>query len=194
MPWPKDHKAKTRERIVASAAAAFRSRGVDGVGVEEIMAAAGLTHGGFYAHFAAKDELVAAALAAASAETIGRLSAPLAATEPRRRLHAVIDTYLSREHAEHPEHGCPVAALGPEVARAGGHARRDLAAGVRRRLAWMSGLVPSGRSRPRDQRDLIAVLACMVGGLILARLAGGRASAAILESCRSFLHRALDEA
>ncbi len=193
MPWPKDHKTKTREKIVTAAAAAFRRRGVSGVGVEEIMANAGLTHGGFYSHFGSKEELLGAALDQASDETIVHLSKALESGDRERRLPGVIDAYLSSEHAAHPEHGCPVAALGPEVARAGGKARRDLARGVRDRLAWMRGLLP-GKSRQRTREDdAIGVLACMVGGLILARLANGKDSSEILEACRDFLHRAVDE-
>jgi len=120
MPWPKDHKAKTRQRIVETAAVAFRDRGVDSVGIDEIMAAAGLTRGGFYAHFASKEELLEAALAFAGAETIARLSNAKAEGAGAGDLLAVVDAYLSEPHAAHREHGCPVAALGPEIARADG--------------------------------------------------------------------------
>jgi TetR/AcrR family transcriptional repressor of nem operon len=193
MPWPKDHKAKTRERIVAAAAAAFRARGVSDVNLEEVMAAAGLTHGGFYAHFASKDELLGSALQYAGARTTDRLSQALEGVDAERRLGAVIDSYLSSVHVADAAHGCPVATLGAEVARADDETRRGLAAGVRRRVEWMSALLPARRGRADRSSDVIAVFACMVGGVILARLAGRRGSAAILEACRDFLQRALAE-
>ena len=195
MPWPKDHKTRTRARIVEAAAAAFRARGVGGVRVEDVMAAAGLTHGGFYAHFESKDELLAESLEHAGGETIDALSRHAGTDGPE--LGAVIDAYLSPGHAAHPERGCPVAALGPEVARAEGRPRRDLARGVKQRIAWMRSLLPPRRGRAaggEEQEELvIGALACMVGGLILARTAGGKESAAILEACRRFLHRAIEE-
>jgi TetR/AcrR family transcriptional regulator, transcriptional repressor for nem operon len=193
MPWPKDHKAKTRERIVSAAAAAFRGRGVSDVRIEEIMAGAGLTHGGFYSHFASKEELLGEALQYASGKTIDYLSDALRDVAPERRLGAVIGAYLSSGHVADPAHGCPVAALGPEVARADEPARRQLARGVRRRIEWMSAVLPARRGRSDRTSDVIGVFACMIGGVILARLAGRRGSAAILEACREFLQRALEE-
>lgn len=195
MPWPRGHKAQTRERIIQAAAEAFRARGVSGVRVEEIMAGAGLTHGGFYAHFSSKDELVGAALEHASGQTLGMLSSVAASLQEDERFRATIDAYLSPAHAAHPERGCPVAALGAELARSGGRTRRVLAQGVRERLAWMTALLPRRRSRTtQDQEEqMIGALACMVGGVILGRAVGGKESDAILTACRRFLHRALED-
>lgn len=193
MPWPKAHKALTRERIVRAAATAFRGRGVTAVRVDEIMGEAGLTHGGFYAHFASKDDLVGAALEHASDQTLETLAKALESVPPERRLRAVIDTYLSPQHAAHPDRGCPVAALGSELARVGGTPRRDLARAVRRRLSWLRDVdSPPGQPGPRDDR-VAGVLACMVGGVILARIAGGKDAEALLRSCRELLHDSLGE-
>jgi TetR/AcrR family transcriptional repressor of nem operon len=193
MPWPKAHKALTRDRIVQAAATAFRGRGVAGVRVDEIMGEAGLTHGGFYAHFSSKEELLGAALEHASCQTLETFSKVLESVPPERRLRAVIDTYLSPQHVAHPDRGCPVAALGPELARAGGAPRRDLARALRRRLGWLRALdSPPGRPAPRDDK-VAGALACMVGGVILARIAGGKEAEALLQSCRDFLHESLGE-
>ena len=191
MPWPKDHKARTRERIIEAAAEAFRARGVAGVRIEQIMADAGLTHGGFYAHFSSKDELVGPALERASVQTLEMLGAVARALEDDERFGAAIDAYLSRAHAAHPERGCPVAALGAEVARSGGTARRDLAQGIKERLAWMRELLPKRWSRGGGEQDeqVVGTLACMVGGVILARAVGGKEADTILDACRRFLHR-----
>jgi len=193
MPWPKDHKSRTHHRIVQAAAAAFRARGISGVRVEEIMAEAGLTHGGFYAHFASKHDLLAEALEHASGQTVQTLSRTLASVPAERTLQAVADAYLSPEHAAHPDRGCPVAALGPELARADGRTQRALARSVRQRLDWMRSLAPQESMRRRDDH-VIGVLACMVGGVILARAAGRNDSEAILTACRQFLHDALANA
>jgi TetR/AcrR family transcriptional repressor of nem operon len=193
MPWPKDHKAATRQRIVEAAAAAFRAGGVAGVRVEDVMAAAGLTHGGFYAHFGSKDELVREAIARASDETIDRLSKPLAALPHNEHLQSVIETYLSTAHVTHPERGCPLAALGAEIARGDDPARATLAAGVKDRLRWMRRLPAGARAELLTDDQAIGILACMVGGVVLARAVGASDAPTVLEACRSFLRRALDE-
>src|SRR5215472_9344303 len=126
MPWPRNHKARTRADIVRAAAAAFRARGLAGVRLDELMASTGRTHGGFYAHFSSKEDLLAAALELASQQTIDALSRTLERLPAAQRLQAVIDTYLSSEHAAHPERGCPVAALGSELGRANATPHRSL--------------------------------------------------------------------
>src|SRR5262245_2246366 len=192
MPWPKNHKARTRERIVEAAAAAFRRRGVSAVRVEDVMAEAGLTHGGFYAHFRSKDDLVREALHWASRETVANLSKPLAEGNEEDRLGAVIDAYLSPLHAAHPEHGCPVAALGSEIARGAGPPRRQLASGVHDRLAWMRQLLSEQQQRSLSNDQLLATIACMVGGIVLARTVGAEEGASVLSACRTFLRQALE--
>jgi TetR/AcrR family transcriptional regulator, transcriptional repressor for nem operon len=189
MPWPEDHKARTREKIVQAAAAAFRAGGITGVRLEDVMARAGLTHGGFYAHFASKEELLREALDHASSQTVDLLSRPLADTAGEKRLHTVIDAYLSPAHVAHPEWGCPLATLGPEMARTPGTPQEALAAGLRRRLAWMRQLLPEDQRDAGSDDEIIGTLACMVGGVILARTVGGKDSAAVLNACRAFLQR-----
>src|SRR6516164_4082191 len=117
MSWPKDHKQATRQRIVEAAAAAFRERGVADVGVAEIMRRAGLTHGGFYAHFDSKDDLLAAALDQAATQVTSMLETAVKNRPGPDQLLNVALTYLSPPHLIHPESGCPVAALGPELVR-----------------------------------------------------------------------------
>src|SRR5262249_57524590 len=95
MPWPKDHKSRTRTRIVQAAAAAFRAAGISGVRVEGVMARAGLTHGGFYAHFTSKDALLRESLDYAGNQTVGMLSTPHAHVPPDRRPPAVTHPHLT---------------------------------------------------------------------------------------------------
>ena len=188
MPWPKDHKSRTRRKIVAAASTAFRADGIEHVRVEDVMARAGLTHGGFYSHFGSKAELLREALDYAAAQTVEALSKPLADVPSKDRWRTAIDSYLSPAHAAHPEAGCPLASLGAEVARADNTTRKRLANVVRRRLAWMRQLVPQGRPRAVADAEVIGAAACMMGGVILARAVGGKEANAILRACREFIH------
>ncbi len=192
MPWAKDHKSETRERILEAAAAAFRAEGVAAVSVADVMARAGLTHGGFYAHFASKEELVAEAVAFAGQSTRADLGGDDPDLPTAARLRALVDGYLSPGHRAHPERGCPIAAIAPELSRTGGPARRTLAAGIRRRLDQLRGLLPPGPDAARDRdRKAAAALACMVGGIVLARGLGEKEGQELLEDCRAFLHESL---
>jgi len=193
MPWPKDHKTRTRERIVKAAAAAFRARGVSAVGVDDVMAQAELTRGGFYAHFVSKDELLREAVEQASRETTALLSRTLESLPVEERLLAVVDAYLSAQHLAHPEYGCPLAAMGPELIRADEETRQVLSRSVRERLAWLRSLLPAG-GEPLAAESVVGALACMVGGLVLARALGTRDSRRVLSACRAFVRRSLDRA
>lgn len=188
MPWADDHKARTRERIVHAAAAALRTRGVDGVSIAEIMAEAGLTHGGFYAHFGSKDDLLRAALDAANGEALEMLSAATQSMSAEQRIDAVVDAYLSPRHAAHPERGCPLAALGSELSRAPGEVRHALSLGIERRVAWLESFLPG---KGHDEKEATALLACMVGGLVLARAVDPEKSTEVLDATRAFVRRGL---
>ncbi|HEX6137620.1 MAG TPA: TetR/AcrR family transcriptional regulator [Casimicrobiaceae bacterium] len=191
MPWSRDHKRATRARIVEAAAAAFRGRGLAGVGVAELMQAAGLTHGGFYAHFGSKEALAAEAIGHAAAQTRRRLSDAAANAAPAKRLLAVVETYLSRQHGEHPERGCPVAALGAELSRGEGPAQEAFAATVREFLAWLEEQA-ADLPRAERQRQAAGALATMVGALTVARAMGDSAAAAdYLARVRSFMRACL---
>src|SRR5262245_24267016 len=110
--------AKTRERIVTAAAAEFRQHGIAGTGLADLMKAAGLTHGGFYRHFKSKDQLVAEACSAAVATMAERVASSTSRERGRKGLEAAVADYLPKEHRDNPRDGCPLAALGSEMARA----------------------------------------------------------------------------
>jgi TetR/AcrR family transcriptional repressor of nem operon len=191
MPWPKEHKQNTRDRIVEAAAAAFRQNGADQVGVSEIMQEAGLTHGGFYAHFASKEDLLVEALRYASEEATELLEteSPAEGESGASRLLAAALTYLSSYHLEHAERGCPIAALGPELIRSSQKVRRGFAAGITRRLEGLRELATGGVKKRRQQAA--GALACMVGGLIVARGLKDSERAEFLNHCQAFLREAL---
>src|SRR5215813_11059671 len=193
MPWPQDHSSRTRRRIVQAAAAAFRAGGTSRVRVEDIMARAGLTHGGFYAHFTSKDDLLRESMDYASGQTLEMLSKPLARTPAADRFRAVVDSYLSPAHVAHPERGCPLASLGPEIARAGGRPLRSLAGGVKNRIAWMRQLLTETRGDSVTDSQVVGTMATMIGGVILARTLTDKDSAVVLSACREFLRPTLGE-
>lgn len=150
--------AESRDRIVAAAARLFRERGIDGVGIDAIMEAAGLTHGGFYRHFRSKEDLVA--------EAVG-LALP-GGTAPADDLADYAARYLSAAHRDDPGRGCVMAALGGDAARGGAGVRRRFAelvsAQIARFVPWFGG-----GERPEARARAITGLSAMVGALVLAR-------------------------
>src|SRR5215213_7927697 len=117
-------KEATHERIVEAAARAIRRSGYGGTGVADIMKDAGLTHGGFYAHFASREALLAEAADRAGAETLALIGRIVATTPPEQVLRKMLEAYLSKEHAEGMETGCAVAALCSEMPRQAAEVRR----------------------------------------------------------------------
>jgi AcrR family transcriptional regulator len=161
-------KEETRERILRVAARAVRKYGYEGVGVVDVMNEAGLTHGGFYAHFESRDALLAAAADQAGAESIEHLTRAIAAAKPGQELTALVDTYLSDRHVAAPEDGCAIAAAGTEVPRQQTEVRRA----ANRRIKDLIGLIERqfpewGRSAAHDKA--MGVAATLVGALVLAR-------------------------
>ena len=184
MRYADTRKQQTREKVVRAAAAAVRAKGPDGVGVAEIMAQAGLTHGGFYAHFPSKEALVAAAVEEAfsqGARRFLRLTEGLAADAA---LGAFIDVYLSMDHRNSPEHGCPVAALANDLPRQGPAVRAAFELGVDRLIAGIEAGLPE--PEPRARRSLaISLVAEMAGAVALARgLSDAFLAAEVLEASR----------
>lgn len=178
--------AQTRRRVVEEAARAFRARGVQGVSVPDLMQRAGLTHGGFYKHFASKDALVAEACALALNQTHARLRAAARAAPAGEGARAIIEAYLSVVHRDHPEEGCAIAALGSEIARDDPATRRQLTLGVQRLVA----LLGEHLSGPLQQREELAhsLVAGMIGALLVARTVDDAGlSTAVIDNARSQL-------
>lgn len=156
----KETGARHREALLTAATQLFRDKGFDKVGIAEIAAAAGLTHGAFYTHFASKDELCAEAAAA----SLRRSAETLAATGDRR---AYVEAYLSPRHVRDRRNGCPVAAFSGDVPREGPRVRAAFSQG----LDEMIDTVNEGLAKEPTRARAIASLATMVGALILARAA-----------------------
>jgi len=182
------HKLETRERIVAAASRGFRTRGLAGTAVAAVMAEAGLTHGGFYAHFADKDALTAAACRRALAEAWSDFDTNTAAP-PGSVRQRLIDRYLSAAHRSGVAEGCVLSALGPEIARATPAVRRALGAEIETHLARLAAVMPG--DTPRQLRDEAGVLiSTLVGSVILSRLLPERAGRRHLAATRAVVGRA----
>src|ERR1700754_3848107 len=117
MRYSETHKEETRRKVVRAAATAVRAKGPEGVGVAEIMAEAGLTHGGFYAHFPNKEALVVAAIEEAFGQSARRFTRMLGDKTPAQALEAFVEAYVSPEHRDNPASGCPIAALVSDLPR-----------------------------------------------------------------------------
>lgn len=159
------------ETIKDVAARLFKERGFDGVSVTDLMAAAGLTHGGFYGHFSSKDALAAIACEHAFAQSVQRRASPLPAVQPPgQERTALLARYLSTAHRDHPGKGCPATALAADVGRQPRHApaRSAYVAGLKA-MALDFDLLSSAGDAEQRRRDALVGLATLVGALTLAR-------------------------
>lgn len=162
----REQAARNREAVVDAAGRLFRERGFDGVGVDAIMAEAGLTHGGFYKSFASKEDLIAESCARAFRQ-IDDFWGGYAA-RPDKGLGAGVGWYLSHRHLHAPGEGCVLAALAAEAGRRGPSARRVFAAGLERWVSHLKLLLPHGSEAERRETAL-ARIATMVGAVAIAR-------------------------
>lgn len=191
MRYDAEHKLKTRERVLIEGAKAIRAEGPHKIGVAAVMAKAGLTHGGFYAHFESKDDFVAAAIGQMFAEGRMRLDRSMEGRSIDRGLAAYIDFYLSGAHRDTRTTGCPLPFLSADAPRLPEPARERFAQGV----ADLTGrLTAALESLGRDHADETAasMLSELVGALALARAESDPArSDAILSRSRAALKRRL---
>lgn len=166
MRYERGHREATRERIVACAARRFRADGYAGASVSDVMGDAGLTVGGFYAHFASKQDLFAAAITHAAQQTLSERSA-IADADPAHWVRGFVASYLSQEHAADVAGGCPLAALGGDAARAGDAARGSYGESV----GSFADALAAHLEGPQEQRLKVAraVMSMCIGALTLAR-------------------------
>src|SRR5437762_5008691 len=161
-------KEATHDRIVAAAARAIRRSGYNGTGVADIMKDAGLTHGGFYAHFGAREAMLAEAADRAGAEAVVASARIAASASPQRALLELVRAYLSKAHVEDVETGCPVAALGSEMPRQAPEVRRAATRRIKEMIDLVARQSPDWGQPDAHDRALVTV-ATMVGALILSR-------------------------
>lgn len=168
MRYEKGHKETTRRRIVETASARFRRDGIAGVGVADLMAEAGLTHGGFYSHFSSKEDLVRAAMEEASGRSQDRFKQRI----EEGGLEAWIRGYLRTAHRDHPEKGCAVAALASELARHPRTTRQPLTERLADLRRGIEAHLPKTMAPAVRRKRAVGIFAMMVGALQMARAVG----------------------
>lgn len=174
---------KSHKRIVDGAARLVRERGIESASVADVMREAGLTHGGFYRHFKTKEALAAAALQAAFEQLTSALEARFDKYEPEAAAAGYRADYLSSLHVENPGIGCPIAALGGDVARGSDALKIAFGAGVDRLIATLA----KGMTGSADEQRAAAAreLAMLVGAVVIARASDPETARAVLAACRA---------
>jgi TetR/AcrR family transcriptional repressor of nem operon len=185
MRYSREHKLETHARIVKRASVRIREKGAHGIGVADLMKDAGLTHGGFYAHFDSREALVIEAFAYAMDRSTERWRKLAETTPPEKRMAAIVESYLTPLHRDDPGHGCAVTALGAEIARESPKTRKAFAAKLEQMVDMLAEQLPD-IPRKAARKQALATLSTMVGTLVLARIAGsGELSEDILGAGRA---------
>ena len=187
MRYRSEHKAKIHQKIVKDASRRVRAEGITGAAVSAVMRDAGLTHGGFYKHFESKDKLLVESLGEAFEDIAERLVHAAEQSKPGTEWKAIVNAYLSPEHCDHAECGCPVAALAPELARVDKAMKGPIAGELikykTRMLPWMPG-----RRVTDKERAFFAIFSTMIGAIAIARILPDKAArAGVLATARDFL-------
>ncbi len=177
-----EEKERSHERIIASAAKLFRRNGIEGASVGDVMRDAGLTHGGFYKHFDSKESLLVAALDRAFDETLAWLGPKQPDEKPVATAGNFREVYLSDQHVASPSIGCPIAALGIEVARGRLQLKARFGMGVRRVIALLAR-GSTGSQRLREARATRQI-AMMAGAVMIARASDPDTARDVMEACR----------
>jgi len=184
--YSKDHKEKTREKIVQVAAEAFREDGLLETSIPRIMQEVGLTHGGFYAHFPNKDALVVEACAHTLLGGVKRTYARGANAPEGEGLQAIVNHYLNRKHRDNRAGGCVIPALSCEISRASDDVRKPFTDALRQFFASIEPFISDSVKEEVPDAEL-ALAATMVGGLLLSRVVDDpELSDRILDTCREW--------
>lgn len=161
-------KEATHDRIVDAAARAIRRSGYNGTGVADIMKAAGLTHGGFYAHFASREAMLVEAADRAGSEAVALMERVAASVPPQQALPAMMQAYLSEDHVKSIETGCATAALGSEMPRQAPEVRRASTRRIKEMIDLVARQLPDW-GQPSAHDHALVTVCTMVGALVLAR-------------------------
>lgn len=190
MRYPAAHKSAVRRRIVEAAAGAFRERGIAETGVDEVMRRAGLTHGGFYAHFRDKSDLLAESCDAAFKAAVPNLDRIAAAPTAAARARVLIDSYLASRHRDNPASGCLIVAVGADIGRLQGSARRGYARGFTQHLDRLCAALRLHPDPKRNRERVTHLMSALVGALLMARALDEHAlSGVLLHAMRRELRR-----
>lgn len=185
-------KEATHDRIVDAAARAIRRNGYDGAGVADIMKDAGLTHGGFYAHFPSREAMLAEAADRAGSESVATMARIASTSPPERALQTMMEAYLSKAHVEAVEAGCATAALGSEIPRQAPEVRRAATRRIKEMIDLVARQSPDW-GQPGAHEHALFTVAAMVGALTLARAVDDpKLSDALCEAALKHLAPTLD--
>jgi TetR/AcrR family transcriptional regulator, transcriptional repressor for nem operon len=171
MRYSREHKQETHTRIVKKASVRLREKGAHGIGVADLMKEAGLTHGGFYAHFDSREALVIEAFTYASGRSRDYWRKIAEQTPPDKRLALIVDSYLNSAHRDDPGHGCAIASLGADIARESPKTRKAFSTELDHMIDLIADQI-SGVPRKAARRQATATLATIMGALVMARIAG----------------------
>src|SRR4029077_10839785 len=171
MRYSREHKLETHARIVKKASVRLREKGAHGIGVADLMKEAGLTHGGFYAHFDSREALVIEAFGYAMDRATERWRKLAEQTPPEKRLATIVESYLTPVHRDDPGHGCAIPALSAEIARENPKTRKAFAAKLEQMIEMIAAQIPDV-SRKAARKQAMAAMATMMGTVVLARVAG----------------------
>jgi TetR/AcrR family transcriptional repressor of nem operon len=187
MRYDPEHKQRTRARVLQEASRLLRMNGPDKLGVADVMRGAGLTHGGFYAHFASKDELVARAIDEMFVEALARFEQVTSGRSAAEGMTGYIDRYLSGTHRDARDRGCPLAAMSTDIPRLHLEARDGFERGAAQLASAIAGkLHEMGHAAPGQLA--VSVLSELVGAMVMARsITDAERSAAVLQASRSQL-------
>lgn len=176
---PADRKQATHERIVEVASRAIRRSGFGGAGVADVMKEAGLTHGGFYAHFGSRDDLLAEAGGRACDDALALASRAAAAAPPGQALGAIVNAYMSPQHIASVERGCPISALGSELPRQTLELRQRVTAHIKRMVNLVARQFPDMSEVQANEKAMSAVCT-LIGTTMVARAVDDPAFSAAL--------------
>lgn len=191
MRYPAQHKAKTHERVLKKAAQQMCRHGVQGTGIASLMGKVGLTHGGFYAHFSGKDELIAEATGPMLEEGIAEVIAATEAAPEGKKVWAIVNTYLSTQHRDSPQ-ACPIAGLAGEMGRQSESVRNAYTSAIEDRLKLIARFFPGVSERERQNRARL-MMAGMAGTMMVAKaITNRKASDQFLEQAREFYATAFE--
>jgi TetR/AcrR family transcriptional regulator, transcriptional repressor for nem operon len=180
------HKQRTRDRLIAAAARLFKLRGYNGVGVDGVVEAEGLTAGGFYAHFPSKEALLEETLARAMVETRRQFFVGLTHRHGGEWLREAVRRYLSRRHRDGVAEGCPLPALSAEVGRASKRTREAFDSYLKEFVLEFERALPENLEHRREHA--LAIVSLCVGGIVLARAVADRnLSDLVLGACRQHI-------
>jgi TetR/AcrR family transcriptional regulator, transcriptional repressor for nem operon len=171
MRYSREHKLETHARIVRKASVRLREKGAHGVGVADLMKEAGLTHGGFYAHFDSRDDLVIEAFTHAMDRSTERWRKLIEQTPREKRFATIVNSYLTSLHRDDPGRGCAIPTLGAEIARESSRTRRVFAGRLDQMIDILADQVPN-LPRKAARKRAAAAMATMIGTLVMARVAG----------------------